>query len=547
MPAPPSSLTGPQAGLVELWSLRQDTLLELPDETTAAPAAAGSPDGAALLSSRWGETRLPITDPVVLRALERLSYGPVSLDNVVAGISVPDGPGSPEREALAPLLRSLENVLVRSLATTDGRTLLSVVPISRYARFRPPATPADAVLRLSRFTVLRTHEEGLCAESPLSGQRVVLVQHRSAWLVSCFARPSTPREAAKRLRMPVDDVRRVVAYLEASGMLVRGTPPAAGGQESGPKEKYAFAEDRDPALLPWSPHDLMLHARSRQGRHDGPLGATDDFSGELAAEPPFAPDRHGPARVPLPVPDLDDVLDRDPPLTVALEARRSVRDHGGRPLDLAQLGELLYRCARVRSMGGLGGGEGAPVPTSRPYPSTGGTYALELYVTVTHCADLARGTYHYDPVAHALVPVDVAAESLDELLAEAQSTAGLRAEPHVLITMTARFRRMTLRYSGLAYSGLLKDVGVLQQTLYLVCTAMGLGPCALAFGDSDLSARALGLDWRTESAVGELVLGTPPSQPDAGHPPTDAVEVNGHDWHVRCTEELRRALAHSTD
>ncbi|MEU0088723.1 SagB family peptide dehydrogenase [Streptomyces sp. NPDC006274] len=547
MPTSPLPPTGPEVGLVELWSLRHDTLLELPDETTGTPSAGISPDEAALLSTRWGETRLPITDPVVLLALERLSYGPVSLDNVVAGISAPDGPKSPERDVLASLLRSMENVLVRSLATKDGKTLLSVVPISRYARFRPAATPADAVLRLSRFAALRTHEDGLCIESPLSGQRVVLHQPRSGWLVSCFARPFTPQEAAGRLRMPVDTVRRAVSYLEASGMVVRGTPPAAGAEETGTKEQYAFAEDHDPALLPWSPHDLMLHARSRQGRHDDPVGATDGFTDMLAAEPVVARAHPGPERVPLPVPELDRVLDRDPPFTVALEARRSVRDHGERPLDLAQVGELLYRSARVRSMGAFRPDDGEPVLTSRPYPSIGGAYALELYLTVSNCAGLARGTYHYDPVEHALTRVDMAAESLDELLAEARSTAGLTAEPHVLITMTARFRRMTLKYSGLAYSGLLKDVGVLQQTLYLVCTAMGLGPCALAIGDSDLSAHALGLDWRTESAVGEFVVSTLPSEPGAGGPLTADVEVHGHDWHVRCAEELRRALAHTAE
>ncbi|MFI8258816.1 SagB/ThcOx family dehydrogenase [Streptomyces filamentosus] len=532
----------PDSGLIDLWSLRQDTLLELPDETVGAPRAGGFPEEEALLSTRWGETRLPITAPVVLLALERLSYGPVSLDNVVAGISAPDGPESPERDALTPLLRSMENVLVRSLAAKDGKLVLSVVPISRYARFRPSVTPADAVLRLSRFAALRTHEDGLCAESPLSGLRVVLHQPRSAWLVSCFARPSTPREAAGRLRMPVDDVRQAMSYLEASGMVVRGVPAEADG--SG---RYSFAEDEDPALVPWSPHDLMMHARSRQGRHDGPVGATGGLADAPGAEPVVARAHPGPVRVPLPVPELDRVLDRDPPFTVALEARRSVRDYGEHPLDLFQLGELLYRSARVRSMGEPRAEDGGPSLTSRPYPSVGGAYALELYLTVSKCAGLPRGTYHYDPSEHALVLMDMEPDSVDELLAEARTTAGLTAEPHVLVTMTARFRRMTLKYSGLAYSGLLKDVGVLQQTLYLVCTAMGIGPCALAIGDSDLSAHALGLDWRTESAVGEFVLGTLPAEPGADGPLSAAVEVRGHDWHVRCSEQLRRALAHTAE
>jgi len=60
----------------------------------------------------------------------------------------------------------------------------------------------------------------------------------------------------------------------------------------------------------------------------------------------------------------------------------------------------------------------------------------------------------------------------------------------------------------MAYALVLKDVGVLLQTFYLVATAMGLAPCALGGGDSDLFARASGLDWLVEGAVGEFVLGS---------------------------------------
>ena len=72
--------------------------------------------------------------------------------------------------------------------------------------------------------------------------------------------------------------------------------------------------------------------------------------------------------------------------------------------------------------------------------------------------------------------------------------------------MTARFRRTAGSYRGTAYSALLKEVGALQQTLYLVATAMGLGPCALAFGDTETAARAFGLDWLAEPGVGEFVV-----------------------------------------
>jgi SagB-type dehydrogenase family enzyme len=58
----------------------------------------------------------------------------------------------------------------------------------------------------------------------------------------------------------------------------------------------------------------------------------------------------------------------------------------------------------------------------------------------------------------------------------------------------------------MAYAGILKNVGALYQTIYLVATAMGLSVCALGGGDSDLFTRAAGTRWETESSVGELIL-----------------------------------------
>lgn len=193
--------------------------------------------------------------------------------------------------------------------------------------------------------------------------------------------------------------------------------------------------------------------------------------------------------------------------------------------------------------------------TDRPYPGAGGVHPLELYLTVSNCAELPRGSYRYDPTAHALIAIGADSGRVDELLGEAMAGAGLAREPAVLITMTASFREMTCRYSGMAYTALLKEVGALQQTLYLVCTAMGLASCALAAGDSDLSARAFGLDWRAESGVGEFVLGILPDQlsdtaptpgtcPSAAPgpaPATVAMEpVQGADWRRRSIEALQR-------
>jgi oxazoline/thiazoline dehydrogenase len=42
---------------------------------------------------------------------------------------------------------------------------------------------------------------------------------------------------------------------------------------------------------------------------------------------------------------------------------------------------------------------------------------------------------------------------------------------------------------------------------------MGLAPCGLGGGDSELFARAAGLTYEAETSVGEFIVGTPAGEP----------------------------------
>lgn len=98
---------------------------------------------------------------------------------------------------------------------------------------------------------------------------------------------------------------------------------------------------------------------------------------------------------------------------------------------------------------------------------------------------------------------------------DAGPAMGVPAESlQVLLVLTARFQRLSWKYSSLAYSLILKDVGGVFQSMYLAATAMELAPCALGCGDSDLFAKAVGSDYYAETSVGEFLLGGKPR----GHP-----------------------------
>jgi SagB-type dehydrogenase family enzyme len=198
--------------------------------------------------------------------------------------------------------------------------------------------------------------------------------------------------------------------------------------------------------------------------------------------------------------------ENDLSFTQVLEERRSLRKYGEQPITAEQLGEFLYRTARVR---------GVPETTQegyerggRPYPSGGGCCELELYVAVNVCEGLSAGLYYYCSERHQLHKMAGRTREVEELLQEAYHAIGGDGMPQVLIILAARFQRVAWKYSSIAYALVLKHVGVLYQTMYLVATAMGLAPCALGGGNSDIFAVAACTDYNAETSVGEFLLGS---------------------------------------
>jgi SagB-type dehydrogenase family enzyme len=372
----------------------------------------------------------------------------------------------------------------------DGQPLAVVVPQVAGFRFRQVEIGARFVL--SRFACLRREGPMLIVESPLSGARIFLPGWMGAALAAELAQPRDGQQLAGAVPgvspEHADDFLRVLA---GAGMVA---PVGDGGQP---------AEDVNAPLAMWEFHDLLFHARSRLGRHANPFGGTYRFQGTIAPLPAIAA-RLSEDVVPLVKPDLGRLLEADVPFTAVVEGRKSLRQYGEKPITAPELGEFLYRSARLRRVIPADPQELA----SRPYPSGGALYELEVYVVVNLCVDLTRGLYHYAAEAHQLCRLGAPETCVNALLGDAQRSTGGQCQPQVLIVLTARFQRLMWKYQSLAYALILKHVGVLQQTMYLVATAMGLAPCALGGGNSDLFAQATGLDYCTETSVGEFLLGS---------------------------------------
>jgi SagB-type dehydrogenase family enzyme len=454
----------------------------------------------------WGFTGLGPLRPGTLNALRRMRTRIVPANGLEAFVrSLPDGTPSDAVELAAVLVRA--SFLLAHHVAWRGRVELSVTPMSPDSDFRPAAPDPAVHLRLSRFAYCRRAERELVLESPLSLQRAVLRGPALGSLVQVLSRPVRLAEVEAGLGGDLAPLARAaVAHLLGTGTVTMSLP----GRDATGEPR--FAEDQDEAMRQWSFHDLLFHARSRRGRHDYPYGTTFRFSGQIEPVPAVkAPDGRG-AAIELRRPDRDPPAGADVSLTDALEGRRSIRVHGPEPIGIDQLGEFLHGTARVRAR--FDADASNPYErTSRPYPSGGAEYELELYLAVGRCRGLVRGLYHYDALGHRLHELPTCEEHLAALLRDAAASMGRRGEPDVLITITSRFQRTAWKYESIAYSLTLKHVGVLYQTMYLVATAMGLAGCAIGGGSSDLGARALGLDYVREGSVGEFALG---SLPDAG-------------------------------
>ncbi|MCH9686094.1 MAG: SagB family peptide dehydrogenase [Deltaproteobacteria bacterium] len=369
-----------------------------------------------------------------------------------------------------------------------GGDVLHVEPMASRFEFDSTPWPSGQPRSPSRFAHLRWLDGRTCLEDPTARVRVRTTSGLVAAVMSACAEPMRLEDLPQRVPgWPRPDVLQLARVLAAVGLL-RSAPTKTRAQEQPPQT--------------WAFHDLLLHMRARMGTHDQGYGGTRRFDAQLRPAPVVAPVTGPLLALERPKADLGA---HDAPFQQVLEARQSQRDHADNPLDRSQLGEFLYRSARVRQRRSTPRGEFS----RRPYPSAGATHPLEVHLAVGRCDGLERGLYRYEPEAHALEQRGSDARLLSILLGQAGRTAGGVPPPQILVILAARFDRTFIKYESIGYALILKDVGVLLQTMALTATAMGLAGCILGGGDAELFAAASGRSLYEEGSVGEFMLGTP--------------------------------------
>jgi SagB-type dehydrogenase family enzyme len=361
-------------------------------------------------------------------------------------------------------------------------------------------------LVLSRFAYLRRRGRDMVLESPLAGALFRIANPRIAAALTVLSRPQKISRYRKEPDFPGLELLGLLLDCQILFKLQAGDTDGTRRSEGGRH------------LVLWDFHDLLFHTRSTEGRQANPLGGLYGYAGAMPPLPAV--------RSPWPGKAIDLVAETTPqPSQFAqlLYGRHSTRDFDdAHPVTLAELATLLQTAARIRDKWTESsdlGDQGPDVSyAARPYPSGGAAYPLEIYLAVNQCDGLASGFYHYDAERHALTAIDVRPQDLDAQLESAAYAIGADSQPQIVFVIAARFGRVSWKYSAVAYSLILKDVGVVMQTLYLAATDLGLGCCAVGTNNIELFGRMTRQDFTVEGPVGQFVLGRARQQPADNQP-----------------------------
>jgi SagB-type dehydrogenase family enzyme len=357
---------------------------------------------------------------------------------------------------------------------------------------------ADTLV-LSRFAYMRRRADEMVLESPRAGALFKVGDPKVAAMLAGLAVPRKVKDIRGQAGSAGIELLGVLADSQILFKVV-GT------------DKGLRASEGDEDLVLWDFHDLLFHARSTEGRHANPVGGVYAHIDAIAPQPAVRP------RWPGEQIELRGLARSSEAALAAglFEKRHSTRDFDdNHPITLAELAHFLDVTARVHATmetpldpdaDPAGGGE-TLTHTVRPYPSGGASYELELYLAVDKCEGLPRGFYHYDAGTHALTRIDVRDQEFEALLKSAEFAMGASGVPQILITIAARFGRVSWKYSSIAYALILKDTGVLMQTFYLMAADMELGGCAIGTTNIDLFAKMTGLPFHVEGPLSQFALG----------------------------------------
>lgn len=220
--------------------------------------------------------------------------------------------------------------------------------------------------------------------------------------------------------------------------------------------------------------------------------SNEDFESDQMRKRPQPPLTKAPAAESIiPLPRNFDALPLEKDFLRILYARRSSRVYTREPISLLTLSFLMWAQQGIKEI------RGNRYATLRTVPSGGARHPFELYALVLRGEGVEPGLYHYLPEGHGLEllrAVDPADETLlNEIDASVCGQSWVRKASVIFYYSIVPYRA-EWRYAYDAHRVTMMDAGHVSQNLYLACSALGLGTCAIAAVDPDAASALFGLD-----------------------------------------------------
>ena len=206
-------------------------------------------------------------------------------------------------------------------------------------------------------------------------------------------------------------------------------------------------------------------------------------------QPPLvkAPMREKAIQLPIHYEDLP--IDRD--FLHIINSRQSHRVYTQENMTLNELSYLLW-CTQ-----GVKGIRGKSYATLRTVPCGGARHEFECYFAVRRVEGLEPGFYHYLPMTHQIEFLS-GCDDLETFICESLEEQKWAARANVVFYYSFVPYRAEWRYGIYAHRIVLVDAGHITENLYLACTSIGLGGCAVGAVCGSLADQVFGLDGEEE-------------------------------------------------
>ncbi len=188
-------------------------------------------------------------------------------------------------------------------------------------------------------------------------------------------------------------------------------------------------------------------------------------------------------------------------LVSLIRDRRSARIYTEEDMSLEALSFLLWATQGIKSI------RGRSYATLRTVPCGGARHEFETYLLIRKVTGLKSGAYHYLPMEHALEYLHPV-EEIETVISDTLCGQSWAAKANVVFYWSMVAYRVEWRYGIYAHRPALMDVGHVGQNLYLGCTGLSLGCCAIAAFQHELCCQVFDLDGEEEYIVYTTAVGS---------------------------------------